>query len=51
MALATRRVWQCGEQPVGWGQFRELGAMCLVYNVERAVKLGVASDASPLFGS
>jgi len=29
----TSRVW--------WRQFRELVAMCLVYNVERAVKLGV----------
>ncbi|MCL6642168.1 MAG: hypothetical protein K6T71_02440, partial [Candidatus Bipolaricaulota bacterium] len=26
---------------VGWRQFRELVVMCLVYNVERAVKLGV----------
>jgi hypothetical protein len=29
----SSRVW--------WRQFRELVAMCLVYNVERAVKLGV----------
>jgi hypothetical protein len=42
MALATRREWQCGEQPVGWRQFRELGAMRLVHNLERAVKLGIA---------
>jgi IS5 family transposase len=33
-AGVSSRVW--------WRQFRELVAMCLVYNVERAVKLGVA---------
>jgi hypothetical protein len=32
-ATVSSRVW--------WRQFRELVAMCLVYNVERAVKLGV----------
>ncbi len=33
-AAVSSRVW--------WRQFRELVAMCLVYNVERAVKLGVS---------
>jgi hypothetical protein len=32
-ATVSSRVW--------WRQFRELVAMCLVYKVERAVKLGV----------
>jgi len=32
-AAVSSRVW--------WRQFRELVAMCVVYNVERAVKLGV----------
>jgi len=42
-AAVSSRVW--------WRQFREMVAMCLVYNVERALKLGVTSGASPLSGS
>ena len=33
-AEVSSRVW--------WRQFREMVAQCLVYNVERAVKLGMA---------
>jgi hypothetical protein len=42
ISVLKRKYGTAMSSRVWWRQFRELVAMCLVYNVERALKLGVA---------
>jgi hypothetical protein len=41
ISVLKRKYGDAVSSRVWWRQFRELMAQCLVYNVERAVKLGV----------
>ncbi len=41
ISVLKRKYWDIVSSRVWWRRFRELVAMCLVYNVERALKLGV----------
>jgi hypothetical protein len=42
ISVLKRKYGTAVSSRVWWRQFRELVVRCLVYNVERAVKLGVA---------
>ncbi len=41
ISVLKRKYGDAVSSRVWWRQFREMVAMCVVYNVERAVKLGV----------